>query len=271
MAVQNPHRIDLGDALERFRIRAGLTTKQLEATAGWGAGKASRVEDGKRTLSDKDVGTLAKILELAPAEADELKALAALARKRSAAPFVADYSATYVAFEQAAVKLDYYSDELIPGIAQDPTYAAAVLACSDPDKIAERVAGRLERQKVLVRGNPPHVRLLLGEAALHRRVGGTVGLRQQMERLLELGDMSSFETRIVPFSLGAHRAIGGRFSVVHVAKDARVYVEGVLDAMYLHKPEDVAAYEEIFAELWPRAADGATSATMLRKRIQQLA
>lgn len=274
MALQNPHRVDLGKALERYRIRAGLSTTQLEQAVGWGSGKASRVEDGKRTLTNGDVMALKDALKLSPEELDELTELAALARRRTANPSVADYAAAYVAFEQAAEGIDAYSDELIPGIAQSPAYIAALLACScsDPTVLAARMAARIDRQKVFAMEHPPKVRLLLGEGVLRRPVGGNIGLRQALEHLLMLRDMSGIEIHLLPYSIGAHKGLGSRFSVVRRKRgDTRVYVEGVLDATYYHRREDVEAHEQVFEDLLGVAMSDEESATILRKRIQQLA
>jgi hypothetical protein len=271
VAQQNPHRVDLGNALARY-LGDRMSLKQLDQAMGWSSGKASRVVDGKRTLSEKDLADLIDLLDLTAEDADELRRLAALARKRKANPLIADYAASYVAFEQDAASIDAYSDELVPGIAQGAVYATAVLSCADSNNVAERVAARLDRQKILASENPPRVRLLIGEAVLHRLVGGTTGLRQQLEHMASLLDMARIELGIIRYSTGAHHCLGSRFNIVRRANhDVRVYVESALTSMYLHEEEDVVAHQRIFEELWDRAATGEESATILRKRIQQLA
>lgn len=271
MAIQNPHRVDLGSALARY-MGDQMTAKQLDQAMNWTGGKASRVIDGKRTLSEKDVASLVDVLQLSSEDSDELRRLAMLARKRKANPLVADYAASYVAFEQDAVSIDAFSDELVPGIAQSGVYATAVLSCADANAVAERVAARLDRQKILAAENPPRVRILLGEAALYRMIGGPVGLRQQLEHLVSLLDMERIELGIVQFNDGAHQCQGSRFNLVRRANgDVRIYIESALTSMYLHETEDVEAHQRIFDRLWALAAQGGASATILRKRIQKLA
>lgn len=272
MAQENPHRADLGKEVKRLRMRAELSPKQLEQRAGLVKDKVTRVENGKQTLSDENVLAIARELNVSDDELASLRDLAALARKRHPNKLIADYAKTYVAYEQAAERIDFYSDELHPGLVQDPVYATALLSRTEPGTVAERVANRMERQKILASEQPPAVRLLLGEGGLHRQVGGVVGLRRQLEHLESLLDMSRIRLRIVTFSAGAHAALGSRFSIVRVPNgDTRVYVESAFDAIYFHKVADVARHQELFDAQWAAAADEGTSATILRRRIQQLA
>lgn len=271
MALQNPHRVDLGNALARF-VGDRMELVELDRSMGWTSSKASRVVDGRKTLSEKDVRGLITVLDLTDEQADELRMLAALARKRKALQFIADHAASYVTFEQDAVQIDAYSDQLVPGVGQSAVYATAVLSTSNLVDVAERVAARLDRQKILTSENPPRVRLLLGEAVLHKVVGGTTGLRQQLEHLLSQAELGRILLGIDRFSAGASQCMGSRFNIVRRANgDSRVYIESALTSTYLHEDDDVNGHQAIFDSLWGRAAKGEESATILRKRIQQLA
>lgn len=271
MAQLNPHRVDLGNLVLRY-VGDRMSLRQLDQVMGWTSGKASRVADGKRTLSESDVAGLAEVLQLTADEVDELQRLAALARKRRASQFIADYAASYVAFEQDAMAIDAYSDALIPGLGQCAVYATAVLSTAGSEAVAEQVAARLDRQKILCAENAPQVRIVVGEAALHLMVGGDVGLRQELEHLLAQVDMGRIHLGIDRYSFGAHQGLGSRFNIVRRANgDTRVYIESALTSMYLHEPDDVEAHQRIFDRVWERSAKGDASATILRKRIQQLA
>lgn len=273
MATENPQRHDLGKALKAYRIRAGLGTRDLDQDPElrWHAGKASRVEAGKRTIVAAEAGRLAALLDLSQEEREQFFELADAARKRTAPAHVADFAATYVTFERVARAIDYYGDALVPGIAQPARYARALLACSGSAAVDERLTERMDRQKVLVREDPPVVRILLGEAALHQMVGGVEGLRELLDHLKELQKMPNVAVRIVPFSAGAHRLLGTSYHSVKIDGARRVYIEGVTKATYIHEEDEVGLYESEFDLLWEGAALGnEASATMLDKRIQQL-
>lgn len=271
MALQNPHRVDLGHALARF-VGDRMDLVELDRRMGWTSSKASRVVDGKKTLSEKDVRALVNVLGLTTEQAGELAVLAALARKRKAHQFIADHAASYVTFERDAVEIDAFSDQLVPGLGQSGVYATAVLSTSNLVDVAERVAARLDRQKILTSERPPRVRMLLGEAVLHKMVGGSVGLRHQLEHLLSQVELGRLELGIDRFSAGANQCMGSRFNIVRRANgDARVYIESALTSTYLHEEADMSAHQAIFDDLWGLAAKESESATILRKRIQQLA
>lgn len=273
MATENPQRHDLGKAVKAYRIRAGLNTRELDTDPQlrWHAGKASRVESGKRTIVAAEAARLADLFKLSAAEREQFFELADAARKRTAPPHVADFAATYVTFERVAKAIDYYGDALVPGIAQAPQYARAILLCSGAVDVEERLTERIDRQKVLVREDPPKVRIVLGEAALHQMPGGTEGLREQLEHLRDLQQMPNVHVRIVPFSAGAYRLLGTSYHRVEIDGTTRVYIEGLTKATYIHEEYEVGLYEAEFQRLWEGAAlDDAASATMLGKRIQQL-
>lgn len=271
MAQRNPHRVDLGKALARY-MGSEWDSAQLDRTMGWTSYKTSRVVHGTKSLSEKDVNGLIPVLGLTPEQGQELRRLAVLARKRKANQFIADYAASYVSFEQDAVRIDSYSEVLVPGLGQDSVYATAVLSAANTVNVAERVGARIDRQKILTGESPPLVRLLLGEAALYKLVGGHVGLRRQLEHLLQQAESGHIMFGVDRFSTGEHRAMGSRFNIVRRANgDARVYLESARTSTYLHAEEDVEAHQRIFDHVWGLAAVGDESATILRKRIQQLA
>lgn len=273
MATKNPQRVDFGKALRTYRIRAGLETKDLDQDPelDWHAGKASRIESGGRTVVAAEAARLALLLKLSHEERARFVQLAAAAKEKTAPAHVADFAASYVTFERAARAIDYYGDLLIPGIAQSPMYAEAVLLCSGSVDIKGRLADRMDRQKVLVREAPPVVRIVLGEAALYQQLGGVDGLREELEHLRSLQEMPNVSIHIVPFSAGGHRLLGTSYHRVEIDGTKRVYIEGLTKATYIHEEDEVKLYEAEFERLLKGAAlDVDASATMLTKRIQQL-
>jgi hypothetical protein len=132
------------------------------------------------------------------------------------------------------------------------------------------VAERLARGRILTRKtHAPITRILLGEAALYRQVGGQAVMREQIAHLLDLMRLPNVSIRILPFAVGAHLALGVGFTTLRLAspKITRVYTEGLTDATYLHEPGETAVYERGFEQLWQLAADDEESATILRRHI----
>src|SRR5512146_2846121 len=89
--------------------------------------------------------------------------------------------------EKKATDLCIFEHSLVPGIFQTERYAQAILETLPSTReatIRERVAGRLARQAILTREDPPPPRVwaLLDEAALRRRVGDASVMHEQLMR-----------------------------------------------------------------------------------------
>ncbi|QWF78784.1 helix-turn-helix domain-containing protein [Amycolatopsis sp. CA-230715] len=272
MAQQNPQRFELGEMLRTLRERVGMQSKTIEDDLRWYPGKVSRVEQGKRVPVAAEIDRLADLYRLAEAERGTLHLLADAARKRESSAHVADFAQTYVTLERAAVQIDHFDAELIHALVQTEAYALALLEMSLGGQVAQLVADRIARQAILVRPNPPRLRVLLGEAALHRMVGGAEVMREQLDHLLQAGKQPNVSIRILPNSVGAYRTIGVGFKILRLASPnlTRVYIEGMTNATYIHEADETAVYEASFDEVWAKAADDAKSATILRRRIKEI-
>jgi transcriptional regulator with XRE-family HTH domain len=271
VATHNPTRAALGRLMRELRTGAGLTPEQVEAAMDWYRGQVSRLERGGRTIVLAEAEKLADMLRVDGKQRTELLELTKAARKRERAAHVADFAQSYVTYERQASVIDYFDDVLIPAIAQTEGYARALLSTSPTSSnLDERVADRVARRGVLTKENPPAVRILLGEAVLHTEVGGPGVMRDQLKHLLDVTRMPNVSIRIMPFAVGAHRALGVGFRIVTVTSPAeitRVYLEGLTSATYIHESNETNTYQEAFAELWQVAASDRESATILRRRI----
>jgi Domain of unknown function (DUF5753) len=113
------------------------------------------------------------------------------------------------------------SSTLIHSLVQTEAHARALLSTSLTLQLDERVADRLARRSILTRPDPPVVKILLGEAALHTQVGGAEVMREQLQHLLDATALPSVSIRIMPFSAGAHVALGVGFRIVKVRRGRR--------------------------------------------------
>jgi transcriptional regulator with XRE-family HTH domain len=269
VATQNPQRFEFGAMLHRARLQTGLKPAEIERELRWYPGKVSRVEAGSRVPVPAEVDRLADLYKLTKRDRETLTLLADAARKREAAAHVADFGQTYLTLERAAADIRYYDSELIFGLMQTEGYARSVLAHTPTEDAEGRIQDRLARRATLTRDNPPDVRMVLGEAALHRRVGGEDVLREQLQHLLRITKLPNVAIRILPFTIGAHVGLGVGFTFLRLTTPpiTRIYIEGLTDATYIHEPDETSVYEHGFDEIWTIALDERNSATMLRKRI----
>ncbi|WP_018685170.1 DUF5753 domain-containing protein [Actinokineospora enzanensis] len=239
---------------------------------GWYTGKLARVEAGDRTLAKAEVDKLADLYGVTPDERATLHLLDDAARKRETPSRVADFAQTYVTLERQAMSIDYFDETLLHALVATDEYSAAVLATEGDDDLGDRLAARAARRAILSSPNPPRLRVLLGEAALHREVGGPRTLHDQLAYLLEVTRSPAVAIRILPFASGAHRALGVNFTLITLAEPsiARVYIEALTDATYLHEQAEVEIYRTAFERRWSAALDDESSATIVRRRIAQL-
>ena len=114
---------------------------------------------------------------------------------------------------------------------------------------------RLQRQALLFRRLPaaPRLESVLSEAVLRRGVGGSPVMAEQLDHLLKLSELPNVSVRVLPLAAGPQPgAVAGSFVILDfpTTKGGRaapepsvVYSESLTGALYLDKPDELAAYE----------------------------
>ncbi len=156
---------------------------------------------------------------------------------------------TYVGLEEAASLIRSYEIQFLPGLLQTEEYARAVVTAGAPkatvDEVERRVHLRVKRQEILQRASPPAFWAVVDEAALHRPIGGSKVMKQQVEHLLDLMSMPNVTLQVMPFRFGGHAGEGGAFTMLRFPEPELpdvVYVEQLVSAYYLDKREYVERY-----------------------------
>lgn len=246
-----------------------VTHEQVAQDLRWYKQKVARVESGQRVPTGAEVDRLADLYSIPMDERAGLHVVADAARKREAPARIADFAQSFVTFERSANEIRYYDPELVYGLLQTPDYARVVLTLDKSGDVEARVVDRAARQQALDRDTPPQLRIVLGEAMLHRPVGGPHVHAGQLRHLLAATERPHIRIRILPFTMGAHRALGVGFTFLRLADQAinRVYIEGLTDATYIADPEETGVYETAHNDLWSVALDEKKSATILSRYI----
>ena len=252
----------LGDELRRLRgERRGA---EISGALGWSESKLSRIETARTGIADGDLERLLRAYGVGPAEVLRLRELARQGRARVWwAPYrsaVADNYDEYVAFEAEAVRICEWEAQVVPGLLQTDEYAHAVIEVGadvhNPETILRRTALRMARQTVLSREPPPMLCVVLDESALRREVGGRGVLRRQLQRLYDASHRPGVELRVLPFSVGAHAALGEAFIIFEFDEGGRapvVHSEDLVGGQLRVKVSDVQVYRDAFADLRERA------------------
>lgn len=267
-------RLQLGRELRRLRESAGVNRERAAEELECGTSKMSKVETGKATVRAGEVKVLLDLYGVT--ERDAVLALARDARRR-ATYRVPDWAKTFVGLEAEAAELRTYETELIPGLLQTECYARMVIRAidlnRDPREVDRFVDARIDRQKRLTGDDPPLLWAIVNEAAIRRLVGDREIMHQQLRHLGALARESSITVQVLPFSAGAHPAMGYSFVHLRLADppDAElVYLEDLRSADYLDRPAPVKAYYDAFGMLAQVAASPEKSLTMIEQASEEL-
>jgi transcriptional regulator with XRE-family HTH domain len=261
-------RILLGSQLRRLRERQGITREQAGYEIRGSESKISRIELGRVALKERDVADLLTLYQVTDeAERAPLLALANAANMpgwwHRYGDLLADWFQPYLGLEEAASIIRTYQVQFVPGLLQTPDYARAVITAGDPGapaaEIDRRVAMRMARQELFSRPSPPRLWAVIDEAALHRPIGSTDVLRDQLQALIKKVRLDHIIVQVMPFRFGAHAAEAGAFSILRFPEPDLadvVYLEHLTGASYLDRRREVERYlqamERLCAQAEPR-------------------
>ncbi|MGW1769524.1 helix-turn-helix domain-containing protein [Streptomyces sp. NPDC002073] len=258
----------LGMELRKLREDKGMTAEQVAERLLVSQSKISRLENGRRSISQRDVRDLCDVYEVEDRRlVDSLMQMAKDSRQQGWWHAFGDipYS-VYIGLETDAASLRVYEPQIIPGLLQTPEYAAAIVRGALPETaqldIEKRVQVRMRRQDRIVadesapeRG-PLRLWAVIDEAALRRRVGDGAVMIRQLEHLMQQSELPHVTVQVMPFSMGAHPGVNGQYAILEFpdASDSTVvYIEGVTSDLYLEKANDVQKYSVMYEHLRAQA------------------
>ncbi|MEU5550078.1 helix-turn-helix transcriptional regulator [Micromonospora sp. NPDC047793] len=280
-------RRQLGRALRDLRTEARMTLDGAAEAMQCSRQKMWRMESGLGPARPLDVKVMCELYAATPELTTALVALATETKAKgwwhSYGVAIPDWFELYVGLESTAHQLREYEDTLIPGLLQTCDYAQAVYQQRADATEVERerlVRVRLQRQEILKRLLPqaPKFEVVLAEAALIRTVGDAAVMADQLRHLLTADEMSNVSIRVLPLTARMHRgAEAGTFVILDFPPGKRttpepsvVYCESWTGALYLDRPEEYAAYEEVWASLDDLSLDEAESRQLINKIIGEV-
>jgi transcriptional regulator with XRE-family HTH domain len=215
------------------------------------ATKVSRVETGARRPSLRDVRDLCGIYGVDERTSAELMDLARKAREQGWWNQYDDLKLDpYIGLEQEATSITCFTMYYVPALLQTEDYARAIITAiapkMDPRIHQQRVEARLRRQQLLAQDKPPRYRVLLDEAVLHRRVGGSAVMAAQLGKVLELELDGKATVQVIPFDIGAHAAQDSNFVLLDFEEplSSVVFVEVLTNNLLQERKDDLDRYRE---------------------------
>jgi transcriptional regulator with XRE-family HTH domain len=267
----------LGRALRALRERAGRTGEEagdaVERSGSW----ISRVETGRVGLRTRDVRELLDYYGLDdPVRRQQLEELALAGKQRGwwsrYAEALPEAYAIYIGLEDESQEILTYEATVVPGLLQTEDYSRAIqrqaAIVDSPNVVDARVSVRIRRQARLSAENPLKIRTVLDEAILHRAVGGTQVLRDQLTRLIEIARSSTIDVdlRVIPFARWDKVVAAVSFNIMKFPEDPDIiWLESATGLVYEDGEPEVWLYNGIFENLTAAALSTGESVALIEK------
>jgi transcriptional regulator with XRE-family HTH domain len=275
-------RMLVGAQLRRLRTELGLSRADAAEAIRASEWKIHRLENGQVRFKRRDLVDLLRRYEVTdPDEVEELLAMAADANNpgwwQHYGDLLPSWFRAYVDLEAAAGLIRTYEGQLIPGLLQTDDYMRALVRGAhlenSGEEVGRRVRLRMARQMLLTREQAPRLWAVVDEAALRRPVGGREVMRGQLERLLEASKLPNVTLQILPFTAGAHPAMGSSFSILRFPDQELpdvVYLEHLTNAVYLDKRPEVERYLNVMELLCDESDPPARTEEFINKVLSEL-
>ncbi|MGY0069576.1 helix-turn-helix domain-containing protein [Streptomyces sp. QTS137] len=200
----------VGRQLRLRREAAGMRVGEFAVAVGYGADLVYKIESGKRIPRPEYLDTADEVFNaggLIAAMKEDVRKVRYPKKVRDLAQL-----------EARAVELQLYDPLHIHGLLQTPECARALLSMRRPayaaDQVEQFIAARVARKEIFERDPAPELSFVLEEWTLRRPLGGRTVLRNQLEYLLEAGQLRNVELQVMPMDRDEHASVDGGIEVL---------------------------------------------------------
>ncbi|MEV4138565.1 Scr1 family TA system antitoxin-like transcriptional regulator [Dactylosporangium sp. NPDC049742] len=249
----------LTERLRGLRISCGLTQAQVADDLEWSISKVMRIESGAVGLSETDLRAMLQLYGVTDAvEVEETAAVGRAARQRSTLPqhFPAGW-AKLLEREDIAGRVWLYDPLLVPMPLRTEDYAQHV------EQEPVLGVGQIRRRLI---GRSVPTAVVVGDAAIHRMVGGRSVFRDQLRWLIEIADSAHVSLRVLGFEASAP-VVPYAFTVV-----SEEGADGPA-AAFVEEPSDVRIFDvpwRSYLDLFDDLRDAARSEADSRRWIESV-
>ena len=177
-----------------------------------------------------------------------------------------DWFMPYRQAEAEAKTIRCWAPMVVPGLAQCESYARAVLSAEpySPDRLAELVAARIERQQVLSRA---HLVAVLDSSVLKRCIGSGSIMAEQCDYLAGLAERPNVSVHVVPedTNTGAWAAL----DIATRGTTATVCLTTALEDVTTSAPDQVDSAMQAFERILGASLPAVASLEFLRTQEDQ--
>ncbi|WP_338696949.1 helix-turn-helix transcriptional regulator [Streptomyces sp. Q6] len=266
--------------LKKLREASGMTCAQVGAAADWSGSKVNRMETGHGRVQPSDVDVLCRLYATSDEMREFLKSLARQAKTKGwwqvHGSGVPEWFNIYIGLEQESSSFRQYQCEVVPGLMQTPAYITELHVAGShmkPEDSERAIRVRLERQEMLTRADAPDTWFVVSESALRNVIGDEAVMRDQLEHLLDVCQLSSVTLQVLPFDAGT-RPMTGAFTILGFPDQEDpdvVYRDGITDAVYLEGDHHIREYTRAFDGLRAAALSPQRSLQVIKNLVKEYA
>ncbi|WP_151770422.1 helix-turn-helix domain-containing protein [Streptomyces abyssomicinicus] len=254
-----------GAVLKALREEGGCTQEEFASLVGYSAVYIAKIEQGKR-YPPQDLSGRAEDALGATAG----KVLRAAARSLDRRPGLASWFQHWAAIEEEAVCLFAYECRAVPGLLQPEGYIRAIFERRLPplseEQLAQQVAARLDRQRLLAERPNTTFSFIVEQAVLERRLGGPAVTVELIDNLLAQGGRRNVEILLMPLRQEDHAGVDGQMYLAETPSHEWIgYVEGHDSSMLFTSRELVSAMQHRYGRMRSQALNRADTADRLKR------
>ncbi|MFC4564712.1 Scr1 family TA system antitoxin-like transcriptional regulator [Nocardiopsis mangrovi] len=257
-----------GDEVRRLRLQAGISQTQLAKSIPMAQSTVSGVESGNKTVKLKQAERLDAVLK---GDGN----LVRLWRSLQDGHLVPDWYRKVPEMERRAVEIHDYHPLLVPGILQTQGYASAVIRVADRTALTAEVEAqaraRSKRQAVLLKDDPPFLRVVLDQTVLYRLLGTPETMKEQLDYLREVSTWERAEILIIPHPTWNHPGLDGGFRLLKVPEAGMVlYQEASAIGGVVVARETVEEHVSLWGDLRAIALPPDSSRSLIEKAREEV-
>ncbi|MDT0462818.1 helix-turn-helix domain-containing protein [Streptomyces gibsoniae] len=252
----------VGRQLRLRREAVGMRAAEFGVAVGYGEDMVYKIESGKRIPRPEYLD-----------KADEVLGAGGLlaAMKEDVAKVRYPKKVRDLAkMEGQAVEIGVYVGLSIHGLLQTPEHARALFEARQPpysqEEVERLVAARTARKSVFDKSPATAISFVLEEAALRRRVGGTMVRRQQLEHLLGVAQLRNVTLQVMPTDTDAHPGVDGKIELLKFADGTAVgRSDGAFNGRPTSDPKELRILELRYGTIRAQALTPGESITFIEQ------
>ncbi|WSV62775.1 helix-turn-helix transcriptional regulator [Streptomyces sp. NBC_01013] len=241
----------VGALVARFRTAAGMTQRQLAEQTCTQPESIASVEQGRRALQLPLAHRMDALLETKGA-------LATAVENMPEVDLIPAWAEEYMDLEREALALSWYDNQVVPGLLQTEAYARAVFRNRVPvfseEKIGDQTAGRLGRQEILRRDQPPTISFVIWEPVVRLQLVEDEEHAEQLRHLRSCAALPGICLQVLPLNRRTHAGLDGPFTLLETPDYQHVaYSETQRGSLLVSDPDEVSILSQKYAMLRAQA------------------